>query len=68
MEQPDLYSDSERCTLNADTFSELLVTYDPIIDNLKVVIKAIKEASFSEKIQKKEKKLINCRFQKIFQL
>lgn len=47
MEQPDLYSDSQRCTLNSDTFSELLVTYDTNIDNLKVPIKAIKEASFS---------------------
>lgn len=47
MEQPDLYSVSGRCTLNADTFSELLVTYDPNIDNLKVAVKAIKETSFS---------------------
>lgn len=45
MRSCDLYSDSERCTLNADTFSELLVTYDPNIDNLKVPIRAIKEAS-----------------------
>ena len=44
MKQPALYSISRRCTLNADTFSKLLVVYDMNASNLKVAIKAIKEA------------------------
>lgn len=58
MEQPDLYTISGRCLLNAHTFSKLLVTYDMNANNLKVTIKPTKETSFFY-IQENERKEVN---------